>query len=746
MYAKNLMRLLVLLLFVFLAHELRAEKATQAEMELVCKNWLSYVVYQKGTWAGESNPQISGVQEITNGDTLLARCYSTAPRGFVVVPILEELPPINTYSDECNFDIHQDFGFPQLVKEMLLNRIRLYSKIYGSLDAVQPLTGDVLLGREHKAEWEKFNQSESSFQSDLARGKFSPLTQVGPLLTTAWHQGAPYNNFCPMGDGGRCVVGCTGTASAQIMKYHEWPPSGTGGHSLTWDGDQSCGGNVGGGKLSATFSDVYDWQNMPNDCQSGCTQAQQDALAELCYEVGNALYMDYGVCGSGAWPDSAIYAFPAYFGYDSSIEREDRDDHTVDSWFSLIQTEINNNRPMLYTLFSYDYTFGHEIVCDGWRDTGGQKQYHMNYGWGGSYTAWYVIDNLYCGSPGCNPMVEYVIRNISPGVRCGCTITRNTVLDRDLLDCPGHGIIIGADGITLDGNGHTIDGDGTEDFDCGISMNSRSNVTIRNCSVKEFRRGIYIWYGSGNTLVDNITNSNDYGITVRASYGNTVTGNTTNYNVTTGIRLDYASSNNTLTYNTADSNGWGGIGLSDTSSGNNIEGNTASYNLTMGIALYYNSSNNNITNNDVVGNVSYGAYLGSASTNNTFWGNHFENNGSYNAFEDYSSTSNNWNLADTGNYWSDCFTNPGYPGYYEIPGEGNGIDYHPDCPWLVGDANGDRIIDVGDVVYLINYLFKGGSIPNPLLSGDNNCDSVVDVGDVVYLINYLFKGGPAPSC
>ncbi len=63
-----------------------------------------------------------------------------------------------------------------------------------------------------------------------------------------------------------------------------------------------------------------------------------------------------------------------------------------------------------------------------------------------------------------------------------------------------------------------------------------------------------------------------------------------------------------------------------------------------------------------------------------------------------------------------------------------------------GDCNGDGIIDLGDVVYLVNYLYKGGLPPEPLEAGDANCDGVVDLGDLVYLINYLFKGGPPPSC
>jgi len=63
-----------------------------------------------------------------------------------------------------------------------------------------------------------------------------------------------------------------------------------------------------------------------------------------------------------------------------------------------------------------------------------------------------------------------------------------------------------------------------------------------------------------------------------------------------------------------------------------------------------------------------------------------------------------------------------------------------------GDANGDGVINSADVVYLINYLFKGGPSPEPLCNGDVNCDGIINSADVVYLINYLFKGGPPPGC
>jgi hypothetical protein len=62
---------------------------------------------------------------------------------------------------------------------------------------------------------------------------------------------------------------------------------------------------------------------------------------------------------------------------------------------------------------------------------------------------------------------------------------------------------------------------------------------------------------------------------------------------------------------------------------------------------------------------------------------------------------------------------------------------------VAGDVNHDGAVDVGDVFYLINYLFAGG--PPPLGPADANSDDDVTVADVFYLINSLFAGGPPPA-
>ncbi len=63
-----------------------------------------------------------------------------------------------------------------------------------------------------------------------------------------------------------------------------------------------------------------------------------------------------------------------------------------------------------------------------------------------------------------------------------------------------------------------------------------------------------------------------------------------------------------------------------------------------------------------------------------------------------------------------------------------------------GDANGDGSVNVGDVVYLVTYLYRNGPAPLPEDAGDANCDGPINVGDVVYLVSYLYRGGPPPGC
>ena len=62
-----------------------------------------------------------------------------------------------------------------------------------------------------------------------------------------------------------------------------------------------------------------------------------------------------------------------------------------------------------------------------------------------------------------------------------------------------------------------------------------------------------------------------------------------------------------------------------------------------------------------------------------------------------------------------------------------------------GDANGSGGVDIGDVTYLIAYIFSAGAGPvYDVLLGDADCSSDINISDVTHIIAYIFSGGPAP--
>ena len=87
-------------------------------------------------------------------------------------------------------------------------------------------------------------------------------------------------------------------------------------------------------------------------------------------------------------------------------------------------------------------------------------------------------------------------------VGCGDTITTDTTLDHNLVNCPNNGLVIGADNVTLDLNYHTIDGDGTpaagcdpqKDFcDTGIVNFGHGGVTVMHGALREFDSGVSLF-------------------------------------------------------------------------------------------------------------------------------------------------------------------------------------------------------------------------------------------------------------
>ena len=230
------------------------------------------------------------------------------------------------------------------------------------------------------------------------------ITAVSPLIATTWDQSEPFNNLCPGTGSNKAVVGCVATAMAQLMKYYNWPTTGTGSYSY-----YANNGTYNYGMLSVNFgSTTYDWNNMLNNypyTNSG-TAAQRNAVATLCYHCGVAVNMNYSPEGSYAYvvtnsnyPNypSAEMALKTYFDYSSSLIGRLKTNYSDAQWISMLKSELDNAHPLLYGGNDQSGQSGHAFVCDGYDNS---NNFHFNWGWAGWYDGYFALTGLTPGTGG----------------------------------------------------------------------------------------------------------------------------------------------------------------------------------------------------------------------------------------------------------------------------------------------------------------------------------------------------------
>jgi hypothetical protein len=195
------------------------------------------------------------------------------------------------------------------------------------------------------------------------------------LKTATWNQRGPYNDLCVARCGGIEVPsGCTATAMAILMQYHQWPKTGNGSKSYS---DEVTGRNF---THSVDFSQqTYDWAKLPTEDITG----QNTEVAKLMYHCGVAVEMNYAPDGSGAWP--SVGAFNNHFRYRDTIDNglfRAPADHEADL--------IRSIRGGLPTVIS---TIDHTMVACGYRHFDGAF-FFLNGGHGGGDDGWFSLGDI----------------------------------------------------------------------------------------------------------------------------------------------------------------------------------------------------------------------------------------------------------------------------------------------------------------------------------------------------------------
>ncbi len=333
------------------------------------------------------SPQQNGMKKVctSNGDSHAPYyIFNNEDGGFVIVAGDNCATPILGYSTEGNIDPN---NLPIQLEELLNAYAEEIQLAVNNND--QPTDTIAKL-------WDTYSRSPQSLNATAV---------VNALIVTSWNQYPRYNNKCPIDAslsnlGGHPTTGCVATAMAQVMKYWEYPSKGYG--SKSYRSEQY-------GTLSADFgSTAYNWDNMPNKLSSSTSSTQNNAIATLMYHCGVAVSMNYNSDGYGSsgantldWGGgraSAETALKTYFGYASTLEGKQSSSMSSSAWISLLKTELDNRRPMLYRGVSSQG--GHCFICDGYDSS---NKFHFNWGWGGSSNGFYAIT---AGTSGCHEFAQ----------------------------------------------------------------------------------------------------------------------------------------------------------------------------------------------------------------------------------------------------------------------------------------------------------------------------------------------------
>ncbi|MGT2888408.1 C10 family peptidase [Streptococcus didelphis] len=315
----------------------------------------------------ERNAQDIKLNKVSLGDQTTESnmyIYNISTGGFIIVSADTRSPEILGYSPKGTFDAEG--------KENISSFIKNYA------DEI----------KENKKISVTYNNSDNIKQPAVR----SLLDAKG----IHYNQGYPYNLLTPVIEkvkagekshvGQHAATGCVATATAQIMKYHNYPNKGVKDHAYTMTNEYF---NNPLNLWAAISTREYNWNNILPAYSGRESEAQKDAISGLMADVGISVEMNYGPSSGSAGSPFVQKALKENFGYSQTVRQITRSDFSKEDWEGQIDNELQQNQPVYYQ--GVGQAGGHAFVIDG---SDGRGFYHVNWGWGGSSDGFFRLEAL----------------------------------------------------------------------------------------------------------------------------------------------------------------------------------------------------------------------------------------------------------------------------------------------------------------------------------------------------------------
>jgi len=360
---------------------------TAVEAGMVVAGWLKVNARPLGTELGGS---VVSVETFTDddGEPEYYIVYLESG-GFVVVSADDLVEPIIAFADEGVYEPSAENPLGALVTRDINGRIA------GARNTIGLKMGNPA-GPQFK--WRHlidFAENSENGISLMGANSISNV-RVEPFVKSKWGQTTTcgevsFNYYTP--DNYPC--GCTATAMAQLMRYHEYPNgrASVGSRRFEIKVDDiseyayTRGGDGNGGP--------YQWLLMELEPDCDTTIQQREAIGALCYDASVAAKTEYKDGASSSNLRDARSALLGTFMYSNAV-RAWESDGTIsrEALNDMVNTNLDAGYPVIFGIIKDDSEAGHAVVADGYGYDFSTLYHHINMGWNGSDDIWYNLPEI----------------------------------------------------------------------------------------------------------------------------------------------------------------------------------------------------------------------------------------------------------------------------------------------------------------------------------------------------------------